>query len=266
MRSWLLAGLVVSGVAHAESPARALFDAAIDLTKAGNYAEACPKLEESQRLEPSRTTQIYLADCWEHIGRSASAFRLYVALGDKRAKALRSRLTRVVVHVGANAAGIEVKRDGAIVPASEWNVETPIDPGRHVFAATAPGATPWTSTVDVSGEGRTVTIDVPRFAAPAAAPPPLAPASTDSSQRIAGFIVTGVGASLTGLGGYLYVASSGDDCGSLCGADSVALPFAAAGLLTLGGGIVLIATSPSSKERGVRAAPGVGGLVVTGRF
>src|SRR6516162_11727139 len=78
--------------------ADALFNAAKALTDAGNYADACAKFAESKRLAPGLGVTLYLADCYERIGRTASAwteFRSAEGLArernDKRAEVARGR-------------------------------------------------------------------------------------------------------------------------------------------------------------------------------
>src|SRR5262249_24412526 len=69
--------LVSAGGARAETPEQAadrLFKEAEVLARAGRYAEACPKLEESERLDPGIGTQFNLADCYERTGRVAHAY------------------------------------------------------------------------------------------------------------------------------------------------------------------------------------------------
>src|SRR6185436_13105064 len=58
--------------------ARALFTEGRQLMSAEKYAEACPKLEESLRLDPGMGTRFNLAHCWEKIGRSASAWAMFL--------------------------------------------------------------------------------------------------------------------------------------------------------------------------------------------
>src|SRR6185369_5679854 len=86
-RTWPLAlALLLAhpAVAWADTPAdraaraQGLYDAAAELIKAGKFAEACPKLEESQRLDPAMGTQFFLAGCYEKTGRPTSAWSLFL--------------------------------------------------------------------------------------------------------------------------------------------------------------------------------------------
>ncbi|HEX5098696.1 MAG TPA: hypothetical protein VFV94_04320, partial [Polyangiaceae bacterium] len=62
-----------SNVAQAES----LFHQAVQRMDQGDYASACPLLEQSQALDPSSGTLLNLGDCYEHTGRLASAWRTF---------------------------------------------------------------------------------------------------------------------------------------------------------------------------------------------
>src|SRR5579883_3437679 len=66
-------------VARANDAAAAeqLFDEAKQLIASGHYAEACPKLEQSQKLDAGLGTQFHLADCFQHLGRTATAWALF---------------------------------------------------------------------------------------------------------------------------------------------------------------------------------------------
>src|ERR1700733_5702276 len=57
--------------------AEALFEEGRKLVADGNFADACPKFADSQRLDPSPATLLNLASCYEKQGRSASAWVTY---------------------------------------------------------------------------------------------------------------------------------------------------------------------------------------------
>ena len=174
--------LVTTMGASAADPAaaQALFTEARQKMQAGDYAHACPLLEESERVDPAVGTLYNLADCQEHLGKTATAWALFLEVADKtraagqsareqaardRAAALASRLSRVVVVVpGERPAGLVVKRDGAAVSATQWGLALPVDPGPHGFVATAPGRRTWHKTVEVSAGGATTTLTVPDLA------------------------------------------------------------------------------------------------------
>src|SRR5262245_57161497 len=57
-----------------EARAAALFEEGRALFKEERFAEACPKLEESQRLSPSGGTLLNVAACHERLGKVATAW------------------------------------------------------------------------------------------------------------------------------------------------------------------------------------------------
>src|SRR4030095_15910449 len=86
-----------------KASAEALFDEALRAMKEGKYAEACPKLENSQRIDPGVGTLLYLGECYEKIGRTASAWATFREAASqaeaggqtKRAKAARERIAKL---------------------------------------------------------------------------------------------------------------------------------------------------------------------------
>lgn len=247
---------LVAPAAHAQeaetapvSPARQAFAEGRKLAAAGNYAEACPKFEESLRLEVGVGTQFNLADCWERTGRAASAQALFLgaaasakAAGQTdreqvlrdRAAALEPRLTRLVIEVSSTDPRLIVKRGELPLESSTWGKAVAVDPGKYVISAKAPGKRPWQTTVDLTAGKPVVTVQVPELEAaeekPVAAPKPLAkapaaaaptpPPSPDrgSSVNYRALSVAGIGVVAVGFGAYmgLKYLSANNDAKDIC--------------------------------------------------
>ncbi len=205
-RRWVACALLVTfgglPLAQAQSAAdkataEALFDEGKRLMAARQYAEACPKLADSQKLDPGVGTLLNLALCYKSNGQTASAWSTYreaaaqaraahaedrEQLARAEASALEPTLTRLVIEVSPEAAstpGFEIKRDGASVPAGLWGVPSPVDPGKHVIDITAPGKKPVRMEATAEGSGATSRVVVgpledapPEAPAPTAAAPP----------------------------------------------------------------------------------------------
>lgn len=208
------------GEARADAAAQVLFDEGRKLMGEGKFAEACPKLEESQRLDPGVGTQYHLANCWEQLGRTASAWSLFleVAAASKaagkadrekvareRAAALEPKLMRLAIQVTEGAPeGVQVTRDGAAIGKAQWGTPVPMDPGKHTVAAWLTGRPPYTTTVELTAPGSTETVTIPlpeTWGAPIAAPPPPpgAVAEPKMKRRSGGMIAGGVVAASVGV-------------------------------------------------------------------
>jgi hypothetical protein len=234
----LLAALgLSSATARAQSDdstmAQSLFDQAKELMAGGHVAEACPKLEESQRLDASSGTLINLASCYEQTGRLASAWSKYLeaarsakASGNaereagarERAAALAPRLPKLVITVAPplkSLPGLEIKRDGVVVGEAAWGLALPLDSGEHQVVAKAPGHEPFQTKVTVAGDGQTASVNVPELMALASTPggagagdagKPAQPESSASAShglgtaRVAALVAGGVGVVGVGLG------------------------------------------------------------------
>jgi hypothetical protein len=222
-----------------QAVAQSLYDEAKKLMAADKWSDACPKLEESQRLDPTPVTEFYLADCYERAGRTASAWTTFLDLaasehkngGAKaaerekvardRASALEPKLSQLVIDVPAAArvAGLVVKRDGEVVREGQWGTKVAVDPGRHVVEASAPGKKSWTASQDVQGAGSSTTVsvevlqDAPADVVPPpvtggtsaiapATPPPAADTTSSSSPlKTVGLVTGGVGVAGLVVGG-----------------------------------------------------------------
>jgi hypothetical protein len=220
--------------------AAALFEAGRKLASEGNFAEACPKLEDSQKMDPGMGTLFYLSDCYEKIGRTMSAWvgfrevaaQALIAGQAEREKFARSRvatlepqLMRLKVAIRPDAGQVSVTRDGAVMSPGVFGTPVPLDPGAHVISATASGKESWESKIFLKDPGQTVVVEVPTLldkkpGAVAATPPagnaiPVGPQSNLVSgnnpvlpdtasprpwQRPLGITMTAVGAVGLGVG------------------------------------------------------------------
>lgn len=181
---WLvltLACLLAHAPARAQSSsahARVLFGEARKLMDKGRFEEACPKLEESLRLDHGMGTQFNLAHCWEKLGRTASAWGLFLDVASaanaagqskretaarERASALEPQLARLLIEVKEPPSELTVVRDGDVVGRAAWGTAMPVDPGTHKIEASAPGKRMWTEEIKVEAPGETVTIAIPRL-------------------------------------------------------------------------------------------------------
>jgi hypothetical protein len=235
-RAWALLAAALSATtlslpARAQSADKAaaevLFEQARALADKGNYREACPRFAESLRLDAGIGTMLWLADCYENNGQTASAWAEFKEaagaaemqhdgrekVARERAAKLEARLSRLTITVAQEAAipGLEVRRDGLVISKVMWGIDVPIDPGDHQIRATAPGRKTWLSTVRVLAPGTASTLTIPvleaaqREAPAAASSAPAGPergAATGAGdgQRTIGLIVAGLGVVGVGIG------------------------------------------------------------------
>src|SRR5882672_4544932 len=74
----LLPGTVHADATAAEKvAAEALFDDGRKLLADGRFAPACEKFEQSEHIDPAVGTLLYLAECYEKSGRTASAWATF---------------------------------------------------------------------------------------------------------------------------------------------------------------------------------------------
>ncbi len=193
--SLLSTGPVLAQTGADRALAEALYDEGRRLMAEGQHAAACAKLEESQRLDPATGTLLNLAACREQEGRIATAWMLFkdaaaaarrdgrqdrVEYANGKAAELDPRVSRLTLEVPAASAtdGLEIRLDGVVVRSVAWGIPTPVDGGRHVVEAMAPGRAPFRLEVEVAAEGDAQRVAVPalRPTAPSAAEPSAGPA------------------------------------------------------------------------------------------
>jgi hypothetical protein len=233
----LLLLLTTTAAVHAEpsasdqATAEALFQDAMKLVAARQFAAACPKLEQSQQLDPGIGTQFRLAECYEAIGRMASAWATFVQVASlagatgqvereryaqERASNVAPKVSRLTIAVDApDVPGLEIRRGGALVDRAQWGALVPVDPAAYVITATAPGRRSWTGSVTIDGDGQSPTLTVPTLveiepARPAGTVPAVVPTKTGSAwtaPRGIGLLVAGAGVVSLGVGSGFGIAA-----------------------------------------------------------
>jgi len=232
--------------------AEALFQEGRSLLEQKRFSEACPKLAESQRLDPATGTLIALAACHELEGKLASAWSEFVdaegrahqegrsdreTLAREHAAALKPRLSTLLIEVAPDVAAIEglaLQRDGVALGRGSWNTAVPIDGGSHVVDVSAPGRTPQRLTIAIKPEQEQARLAIPALALAPNAPAPGAAAATTADSggffsnfttlQWAGVATAGAGVVSLGVGAGFLVAALGkksdseSDChDNLCG-------------------------------------------------
>lgn len=219
-----------SGSSGAAS-AQVLFEQASAELDAGKYASACKKLEEVTRLVPDGTgAKEALAECYEKLGKLASAWSQYVAAAElseqqndkrraaansKHAGALKPRLASLTIEVPAEVraiAGITVTRNGIPVGEAQWNITLPVDRELQEIVAAAPGYKAFRTSIAIAKDGDSARTSImPLEKLPVVretvSPPP-------AEERVASWRLplsaggTGLGAASVVAGVALYVISS----------------------------------------------------------
>jgi len=158
--------------------AQTLYDEARALMNEQRFAEACPKLEESQRLDPGIGTLLYLGECYARNGQTATAWATFQSAADaakragdtarqktaeKRAAEVDAKTPKLAVSVPPTAriSGLEIRRNNVALAEAGWDLPTPLDPGEYTIEATAPGHEPWSQKVTLPAENRVIPVEIP---------------------------------------------------------------------------------------------------------
>ena len=231
--------------ASEKAAAEALFNEGTTLMQAKSYADACAKFEASSVIEPGLGVKLWLADCYDRVGRTASAWALFSEASalaqksgqDDRARAasersldLEKRLSKLELAAPAQGLpeGYSVKLDGTAIPVGSVGTALPVDPGAHSVVVEAPGFKPLTLGQQVPEGPASVKLDIPALEALPVAPAARAPAKNADqhepgpapghTRRVLAYSLGGLGVlSLAGGGFLAYRAhqldkQSLDDC------------------------------------------------------
>lgn len=246
--------LVARHTGAQEATAQALFEAGRELMDQGRHAEACPKLAESQRLDPAGGTLLNLALCHEMQGLTATAWGEFktalgvarrerrddrIAFATEHIALLEPKLSRVVIVVpeSARVPGLSIEKNGVAVKQPTWGVAVPTDPGTVRVLARAPGRVEWQTSLELRGDAHRLEVTLPELAAATegephgrAAEPPardaVAPVEVDDTQIVAGYITGAIGAAAVIVGAVFggRAIALDDDADALCGEDSCPTP------------------------------------------
>jgi hypothetical protein len=212
--------------------AEILFDEALGLLENGKAAEACFKLEESQRLDPGVGTLLYLADCYQQTGRTASAWATFKeaaymakARADERetvaieqARQLEPTLSYLTLDVSARVSDLTLLHDGKVVGQPLWGTAFPVDPGVHRLEAGAPGKKTWSTSIQIAPGPHQERVIIP--ALEDAPPEPLTPPPAQSgtvaesdhgTQRTVGWVLLGAGGAAIVTGGVFALLARSDN-------------------------------------------------------
>ena len=296
----LLALGALSGIARADEPpaqqAERLFNEGNALANSGDFASACPRYEESNRLDRAIGTEFNLADCYQNVGKTATALALFRAVEEtaktagkverqntahQRAEALEKLVPRVRVTIPLDVPGLEVSFDDKPIGHDDLGRPLPFDPGAHTVSAKALARLAWRQSVPLVA-GQTVVVEVPELAVdPSVVTPVLV--RRGGTQRTVALITGGVGLAGLAVGTAFGILAIGEHntAFSACPAPSTGCTQASGGVgdwqnavtagnvstagfivggVVLAAGVTLFLTAPkgTSREAGVALRPEVG--------
>lgn len=273
--------------------AQVLFEDGKAAMAGGDYATACAKLADSQSLAPAPGTLFNLALCREKQGRVASAWVTYrdaasayeaagrgewAARAREKVTALYAALPWLTIRAPASPTGVELRRDGVVMVASEVGVAIPVDPGSHRVEASSPGHRSFVREV-VIGDRERVNVSVPALEPEvvpidSVEPAPAAPSPAGATQRTVGVVTASVGVAGIAVGAVAGLMAVGDNraalrecpregpCASAAGAEANAdarrfatvstISMAVGGGLAIGG-VVLYLTAPRRSGLALRS-------------
>lgn len=268
------------------------------------------KFRASHRLNPTLKAHYEIANCYEQLGRTASAWSHFLLLADEskvagqrerarfskeQADRLEPKLVRLTIRVTKPVPGMQVMRGETPVSEAELGAAVPVDPGRLLVMASAPGYKKFSTEIQVDAEHPKQRVVIPeleelptvsepvadpapppRVVEPVRAAEPLAAAPHDAgtswgTQRVIGAGLFGVGVVSALVGGYFGVraiqlnqdakdatdpsrrSELNDD--RFAAGDLSTGFFIAAGVLTVGGGVLYLTAPEAAQQAAIDVSP-----------
>ena len=283
-----------------------LFEEGRELAKQNKFAEACAKFEQSYVLDNGVGTELNLADCHEHLGHFAQAYRYFddasqrssdnptrAKFAHDRAVQLSAKLATAVVNLAdPEAAGLSVTIAGRAVKARTATTER-VDPGSITVHVATPDKVVFDGAKQAAA-GATVIFDV---AAPASSTTstvteaPHEDGEPDHRRRnrvILGFGIGGVGVATLATGIIVGLVADHDynrdtstcskaatlQCSPTAQANAIsdgkladtATIISVVGAVALAAGVVVYLTAPKDLVVAPMASNQTAGLAISGRF
>jgi hypothetical protein len=187
--------------------AEALFRQGRQAMEAKNYADACQKFADSQKLDGAAGTLMNLATCEEKLGKLASAWQHWkeaidalpakddrISFARGRVEDLEKKLPRLQVTLTSGAdKGAKVFRDDIEIGPGGQGVPLPVDPGPHTITVRLAGHFPKSVNVSLA-VGETSQVELhPGEVDPNANAVTAGVDTKKTSTRTLGFVVGGIG-------------------------------------------------------------------------
>lgn len=226
--------LAAGGVASADNKSKAdeLFKQAKKLMAEKRFNDACPKFEESYKLDPGIGGELNIGRCYEEWGKLGRAYHAY-AEAEKQAKAasdpraakihdlvtgIEPQVPRLMIHIPPESEtdGLKLSIDGNVIDKENYGNAQLVDPGPKQVDYTLPGGFKKSTLIPVErGSTTDVTLELPKAKAKpdkggdkeqdkvitTTAPEP------GRTQRIAGIAVGATGVAMMGVSTYLALAA-----------------------------------------------------------
>ncbi|HTM44141.1 MAG TPA: hypothetical protein VL137_04255 [Polyangiaceae bacterium] len=195
---------------HDPVGAEQLFSEGRAALEAGDYATACKKFEESNRLEPAAGTLMNRATCEQRSGKIATAWQLWrealdqldpsddrVRYARAQLQALEPRIPRLTIKPAAPLSpSVAVFRDGVRLADGSLNVPLRVDPGTHLVLVRMEGHSDQRYSIDLQERQRSEILVRVGQALPG---PQREPALAGKSSPTLGYVLASIG--LAGIGG-----------------------------------------------------------------